>query len=658
MGRASRKKKDREFVAGPGIMPDPSPKPASGSRPAAGSAPSLESPWFTPALGLILLAALIYRIAYFFQFKSGGVFFDSPLLDAHIYQEWGKQIAAGTWTLKEPFYFAPGYPYFLGLIYKLFSDWPGTVYIVQFALGLLNLVLIHRMAGLVFGRAAALAAASLAALYASFPFLEAKLMSGVVALTLMLWAMLVLAGAARESRWWRWLGGGLLMGLTSLVRPEMLLASPFLALWVIQKGLPPKREGSWAEKWRPVVSAVALLAAGWALAIAPAAIHNINRGGGSTLISSQGGITFYQSNNERARGLYVFLSREGFSGSPQKQAFEEKSIAEKALGRELSRSEVSSYWFGKGLDFITGNPGRFVTLLGMKLLRFVGSYEYSTEYIIYVEREISWLLWIPFVPFALLVGLAVPGIWSSLSASRKTGRGRAAALNPTGWLVLWVLAANLAACLAFYISSRYRLPSAPALMIFGGATIVSLISGTRKSRWFETIGTAAIVGLIFLVAHFEKDESATIQEANVHYNAGNLWQGKKEFVNAEAEYDRALEMDDSRYATWFNRGNSLRAQGRYREAALSYRESGKRRKKFLAARLREAASWEKAGNLEEARTAWLAVLGLRPSHFNAHLALGKIFGRLGETSEAIQYLDRAIQIKPESDAARQERAQY
>ncbi len=652
MGKTSRGKRGRGGPPRERFAPGSPPEPEVATAGTAGAAERIA--WFTVPLIVILAAAALFRMAYFLQYQANSVFFDAPLLDAWIYHDWARRIAEGAWLPEEPFYFAPGYPYALALFYRFVSTWMGAVYIAQFLLGLLNIVLIHRLAALAFGRREAGVAAALAALYASFPFLEAKVMSAILPLTLFLLALVVLA-AAKSPALWRWLLAGALLGLTSLVRPETLLAGPFLLLWLGLRGRPPEGCRGW-RAWRPTVAAGLALCGAWALAVAPVAAINVSRGGGRTLISSQGGITFYQSNNPRARGLYVFLSREGFSGAPERQAQEEKEIAEKAVGRPLTRSEVSSYWFGRGLEFIREQPGRFVWLLGMKLMRYVGSYEYSTEYILYVERETVWLLWLPFVPFGLLVALGLPAIGRRAWPSPGRGRGSPPGLNSTGWLLLTALVANLAACLVFYISSRYRLPSVPPLIVFAAAALVAMAEAFRRGRRADLSVTAALVLVLFLATHFEKDESATIQEANVHYNSGNLWAGKKEHERAIAEYRRALEMDDSRYPTWFNMGNSLRALERYDEAAEAYGEAARKRKDFLAAHLRQGSALVKAGDLPGAREAYERAAEIRPGNFEAQLALGRIAARLGEREAAIRHLDRALEIRPGSEEARRERA--
>jgi tetratricopeptide (TPR) repeat protein len=180
--------------------------------------------------------------------------------------------------------------------------------------------------------------------------------------------------------------------------------------------------------------------------------------------------------------------------------------------------------------------------------------------------------------------------------------------------------------------------------------------------------------VIFLLSHFEKDASAVIQEANVHYNSGNLWAERKDNERAAAEYDRAIAMDGSRYEFFHNRGNSLRDLGRFADAAGSYRGAAeilerkagsskaaqdarsRFRSQLALERTREGQMLVEAGDLPAARAAYEKAEAIRPDDFEVQLALGKIASRLNDRDAAILHLDRALALKPTSDAARAERA--
>jgi 4-amino-4-deoxy-L-arabinose transferase-like glycosyltransferase len=635
MGKARRAKRARLVPA------------ATSAAPAAvADAHAARPGWLTPVLAGTLVAAAAFRIVYLLQYRATSVFFDAPLLDAAVYDGWARRIAAGEWAPAEPFFFSPGYAYALGLFYAAFGRSLLAVYAVQLVLGLVSLVLVHRLTTLTFGRRAGDVAAVLAALYAPLPFLETKLMSASLALVLLLGALSVLAGGMARGERWRPALAGVLLGATSLIRPETLLLGMFLLLWLWRAW--PRAAGNGG----PPFAALASLMLGWGLAIAPVALHNVRYGAGTSLIASHGALTFYQSNNPRARGLYTFLREEGFSGSPETEVEEERAIVGKALGHPPSRSEMSAYWYGRGLEFMRDQPGAFVRLLGMKLLRFVGSYEYSTEYMIPVERDTTWLLWLPFVPFGLLVALALPTVLRLFGRRADPG----AALNPTGWLLVLVALGTLATVLVFHVSSRYRLPAVPSLIAFASATLVGMGNAFRAGRAREAWLTAALVGVVFLAVHFEKDASSVHQEANTHYNAGNIWKDRKDYARATAEYRRAIAMDPSRYLFFFNLAIVLREQREYAAAAEAYGEAAARRADLFPPRAFQGLMLETVGDWAGARAAYEKAARINPDDFEIHLRLGRAAAQLGDRETAIRHLDRAIELKPDSPLARAERA--
>ncbi|MGH2610587.1 MAG: tetratricopeptide repeat protein, partial [Tepidiformaceae bacterium] len=145
------------------------------------------------------------------------------------------------------------------------------------------------------------------------------------------------------------------------------------------------------------------------------------------------------------------------------------------------------------------------------------------------------------------------------------------------------------ALLIFYVSSRYRMPSAPSLILFAAAGtewiwegLTSIAAGRRTE--------ARIYGIVALVCagifHVQVDESHKIQEANVHYNAGNQHYNRKQYERALAEYGRALAGDPTNWRASYNMGNTLDALGRKQEAIESFREVLKRNERMDGARRR------------------------------------------------------------------------
>ena len=83
---------------------------------------------------LIFAVAFAIRLVHIWQITPSP-FFDVLLGDARGYDEWARRLAAGDWIGSEVFYQAPLYPYFLGLLYKIFGRDLLIVRICQAAIG-------------------------------------------------------------------------------------------------------------------------------------------------------------------------------------------------------------------------------------------------------------------------------------------------------------------------------------------------------------------------------------------------------------------------------------------------------------------------------------------------------------------------------------------
>ena len=76
------------------------------------------------------------------------------------------------------------------------------------------------------------------------------------------------------------------------------------------------------------------------------------------LTTSQFGPNFYIGNNAGADGTYAAL-RFG-RGSPEFERLDATELAERAAGRTLTPAEVSRYWTGRAIGFITSQPGAWL----------------------------------------------------------------------------------------------------------------------------------------------------------------------------------------------------------------------------------------------------------------------------------------------------------
>jgi tetratricopeptide (TPR) repeat protein len=515
-------------------------------------------------LALVILGAALFRAVYLFAYARTGILFDGMMLDAAIYDTWAQAIAAGAWMGREAFYFAPLYPYLLGVLFRLVGHSYAIVYVFQGLIGLGSIVLIHSIGARLYGRRAGLFAAAGAALYLPLPFFETKILGATLGLFLGLLALRLLIGAERTRTLKPWMVAGLILGLTATVTPAAVLLAGLYAV-------------SLAIRRRP--GAAAALGAGTLIALLPILVHNVTVAGDWIFLSGQGGVTFYQGNNPDAVGL--FMPPPGFTGSPEQQPEEEKALAEREAGHPLRRSEVSAHFFRKGLAFVTGSPVRWLGLEARKLGHLVGSYEPSTEYSLYLERERVPLLWVACLPFAAIVGAAA-GAWAT---QRRGGGGEPAELAAERRaLALYTLYAA-AVPLLFYVSSRYRLPLAPALLIYGGSFLDRAVDALRGGASPDPAmmrGMTAALG-VGLLSFFPLGRGAVTVEANAHYNLSRIFADRGQNDEALVELDRCLSDWPEHVYALVNRGNSLDRLGRTDEALASYQRAEELRPDFWKA---------------------------------------------------------------------------
>ena len=618
MGRASRRRRE-SAAAREASRTDPIVTTA-GTR----TGGAVLSPWTVPwPLAWILLAAALFRAVYFQLYASNSIFFDGLILDSELYHSWAVAVSTGQWLGSEPFYHPPLYPYTLALIFQVFGPSLAAAFLLQALLGLVNLVLIYRIAATLFSSRVGVIATAGAALYGPFAFFETKLLSTTLGLTLNLVALLVLVlterahprpatGGGGRGRWFgpharRWFGAGMTIGIAALCRPATVLLAPLYAA---------------ARARRDPWSSAAILVGAFA-GLLPILAHNLYVAGDPLLLSAQGGVTFYQGNREGAAGLYSIAP--GFSGSPVRQAAEEKAIAERETGRSLRRSEISTHFFGKGFRSILNSPGRWIALEFRKLGYLIGDYEASTEYSIYLEREdVPWQR-IAFLPFAVIMGAGVAGL-ILVRFQPPAGSGGTA-------LRIYTLAAA-AIPLMFFVSSRYRLPLVPALLIYGAVFVERLSLEIRGGRGLQatTARTLILALLLAFLSFLPLGHRSETAEGNVFYNIGNLLAAESRHEEAVEAFDRSLIGWRGNAYAWINRGNSLDKLGRTEEAMASYRLAEEVRPGFWTAYKAQGVILHRQQRLVEAAEVYRR--GVDAGGAEAHFLLATTLSTLGRDDEA------------------------
>lgn len=295
---------------------------------------------------LIGAAALLLRI--WNTISVGTDFYANFLSDASTYRLWASRLAAGG-TYGEPvFQMGPLYPYFLAFNQRLGIDFYAVLFL-QAIMGALVAVMIYRIARSIYGRVAGIISGALAAIYAPFIFYDGLLLSESIQVFLVALALYFLLIEVRKLGVMRFLLSGFLIGLAALGRATILFFPIGLfAFWIYgqYRGKPSARSNQWPK--------IGLIAAGLAIGIMPATLHNMAQGD-FVLISSNTGINFFIGNSAASDGTY--------NEPPGLDLFTDftgRKAAEKESGHALKSSEVSSFWTGKTLSDISSRPGGFI----------------------------------------------------------------------------------------------------------------------------------------------------------------------------------------------------------------------------------------------------------------------------------------------------------
>ncbi len=197
--------------------------------------------------------------------------------------------------------------------------------------------------------------------------------------------------------------------------------------------------------------------AGLVIVLLPVVARNYAVDGGFYLTTSQFGSNFYIGNNPQADGTYASI-RFG-RGAPEFERTDATEVAEASVGRKLSPSEVSSYWTGRALGFITSEPIAWLRLTGRKVLLLVNRTEMldteSQESYADWSAPIALGSWIGH--FGLLIPLAVLGLIVTWPDRQRL------------WILYALTVTYALSVVMFYVFARYRYPLVPFLLLFAAA---------------------------------------------------------------------------------------------------------------------------------------------------------------------------------------------
>ncbi len=627
-------------------------------------APTVGGSFARPALA-IFAVALVLRLIHLWQLRRAP-FFDLPIGDGRAYDLWGQSIAAGDWIGQGVFYQAPLYAYFLGAIYTVAGHDLGIVRLVQAVIGSASCALVGAAGWRLFSRPAGIAAGLLLAIYAPAIFFDGliqKSLLDLLFLSVMLWLLARwLVDHPERGAPWLWLG--LTLGALSLTRENALVFVVVLLAWALKRD----RHLSGA-RLRPA----ALLLAGLAIVLLPVALRNLAVGGEFHVTTSQFGPNFYIGNNAQATGGYDPL-RAG-RGSAQYEREDATALAEQAESRRLSPAEVSRYWTRQALDFITSQPGAWLSLMARKAMLVWNATEVmDTES---QEAHAEWSSVLAILGsaghFGVLVPLALFGAMTTWPERRRTG------------ILIALVLTYAASVVLFYVFARYRFPIVPFLALFAGAGIAGAPRFVREAPrpvLAATLGVVAVAALLVNQPIVASDLTRAVTAANLgealsaagrheeavaeyrraialrpdwpvaHYNLGSALNQRGRPVEAIAEFERALALEPDYARARFGLGSALISAGRPRDAIGPLSQAAAEMPDSAEVRRALGIALARENRLREAVAAFSEAVQLAPDSADAHNDLGVALASQGDLAGAAERFARALALRPDFAEAR------
>jgi tetratricopeptide (TPR) repeat protein len=360
-------------------------------------------------------------------------------------------------------------------------------------------------------------------------------------------------------------------------------------------------------------------------------------------------------------------------GAPEYERKDATAIAERAVGRTLSPSEVSSYWSGRAFDFITSQPLAWLRLLGRKFVLL-----WNRTEVLDTESQETYAEWsIPLRAgsaagnFGILVPLALFGLLATWPLRHRI-------------VVFYAVAAGYtASVLMFYVFARYRFPLVPLLVLFaaGGLTAGRRVLGVGSSA--STYLGLAIVAAAAVLTNWPVLSPAMMQ-AVTETNLGAALHDEQRFDEALAHYRRAIALKSDYAPAFSNMGVTLAARGQLDEAVVAYERAIalqpdephshynladallKKTRPDAAGRHLSAAlvsapdsvevhnnlglALATEGRLEGAVAQFRQALQVDQRSAKAHRNLADVLASLGRQDEAFDHFRRAIELEPNDGA--------
>jgi len=598
-------------------------------------------------LAVILLLAVGLRAAYFMEVHSSPAR-AQPLSDAAFNHSWAQSVAArhpasghmanGHPFREMPYFKAPGYPFFLIVVYTLFEPSPAVARMLQMALGVGSCLLAYRLTRAHCGSPAALLAACFMGGYWVLIYYEAVLHAPTLTVFLALTLLNVLDKWQAAWNPWRTFALGLFVGYFILVRKNVLVFLPLVIAWV------GRRSGLGAPS--PVSARVLSLLLGVLVVIAPVTLRNYRVSGEWVPISCDAGRNLYMGNHPGADGVSPRIpGQQSFTGTRTWNLFTYPEIVRgwaRHRNVEPSCSSAERYFARQALKFVVERPLNFLSLTFKKALLFWGPLEVSSDRVVHYDRLSSPLL--SRLPGHFSATLALAWLGCLLHVARSARRDRLLLLV-LGFILLYFLS-----FLPGIPESRYRVGLLPFLFLFGGYAVQGIAELLARRRWKEGLAWSTVgVALYLLVSPnyvgYQPDQAKWhFETAVAHEQVGQTDAARASYRKAIRERPHFIEAHNNLGVLEARAGTPAAAERHFRQA-LELDPAHR------SARHNLASLYLEQGRPERAVAVCRAALATDPADATAYNLLGLAAARLGHFAAATAYYRKAISLRPDAATA-------
>jgi tetratricopeptide (TPR) repeat protein len=492
----------------------------------------------------IFIIAMALRLTYFFQIKANFPGWDTPTIDPLYHDLWARQIASGDFLGSGPFFRAPFYAYFLGLIYAVLGPSLAAAKIIQHLTGAATCSVIFLFSDKYFSRKVAITAGLLSAFNWVIIYHEDELLLDsllVLFSVLLIWSLMK---AWEIPKYRYFFFSGLLLGLSAITRPNYLAFIPVILIWLVLL---------FKNQYRKIAGSFAMVILGGTILILPVTLRNYIVGHDKVLIASQGGINFYIGNNLYADGASALMPEFGATWQYSDAEYLAKKESGR-LGQDMKQSEVSSFYYQKGFDFIKKMPLNWLILTIKKTYYFWYAFEISNNQNLYFFRK-----------FASITNI-LPPLFFLISPLSLIGLVLIFRLDPKYHIIGYFIILYMLTVIGFFVNSRFRLPVLPFLIILAAYAfweIFRWISGRNIKKILVAISSLAA---LFCFTNIDFTGISHESFAMSHFSLGNVYLKKGLTDKALNEYDSALKMASCVPKAHLNRGIIFFSKGDYKKA--------------------------------------------------------------------------------------------